>query len=321
MRNEQGKFSESLRFEPLTESNVVAVHAMCECNVNLISHSLDTFQKASLKSRYFKSDFSIVALNSDNEVIGFFMVVLRNSLIFRNTRKVATLKFFVVDEQWRSKGLGSQILGIITIRIKRSKYKCFRMKLDVGVSMPDYLYPGLNPCHSEALFFLKKHGFKKRREHLNLCVDLESINNIEPSSVIQDCSITRAIENDKEELIALSFMPKMYRLSSWPAEIELSFDNTPVSTFIAREIGSNKIVGWATHSVGFPGAFGPTGVSKSIRGKGIGGLLLRWCLWDLKQKGLKKCIIRWVREDTAYFYLKAIGARICELYWTMSRRI
>jgi len=100
----------------------------------------------------------------------------------------------------------------------------------------------------------------------------------------------------------------------------MTFDNDPITTFIAKD-QSGKIVGWASHSIHFPGSFGPTGVKKSLRGKGLGGVLLNWCLYDLKQMGLKIGKVMWVVDNTVYFYLKSKGAHICEFFWTMKRRV
>ncbi|MHA1192351.1 MAG: GNAT family N-acetyltransferase [Promethearchaeota archaeon] len=311
----------SLRFEPLDTKNLKSVHDMCEANVNFTSHSLKTFENATLNSNYFIPEFSMVALNDNNDVIAFFMVVIKKPYVFRKLRNIATLKFFIVNKKWRLKGIGTYLYNELLTRVKNSKYKCYRMKFDVMVSAPDYWYPGLDPRQTEAFFFLKKQGFKKKHERINLCVDLEYFTNEKPPSELRGYKISRIVDEDKKELIPLSFMPAIYQKAFWPKEVASSFQNDPNSTFIVQDVKNDKIAGFATHSVGFPGAFGPTGVNKKIRGLGLGTLLLKWCLWDLKQMGLKQCIIRYVREDTAYFYLKSVGARICEIFWTMERRI
>jgi GNAT superfamily N-acetyltransferase len=308
-----------ITFEPLNEENIEKTHQMCEDNVSYVSHSLATFRNATIFSDYYKPDFAIVASDSESNIIAFFMIVFRKPYIFKKFRNLATLKFFVVDKNSRNQGIGSQIFNELLRRIKNSKYKCYRMKLDVSVSMPDYWYPGLDLRHTEAFFFLKKHGFKKNKDRNNLCVDLKLVSDEQPTKELNGIYINRATSEQIAELSNLLFMPLGYRKTSWPAEIRISYKNNPVSTFVAQN-SENKIIGWATHSVGFPGTFGPTGVNKKYRGRGLGGILLKWCLWDLKKLGLDKCIIRWVEEDTAYFYLKSVRAHFCESYWTMKKR-
>ncbi|MHA1490731.1 MAG: GNAT family N-acetyltransferase [Promethearchaeota archaeon] len=309
----------SLKYEPLSEENLEFVHQMCEESVLFISHQIQTFQKVTLGSALFDPDFSLVASDVDGNIIAFFMIVFRRSQIFKKRRRVAVLKFFVVKNEWRCKGLGTIIYTMLEERIKKSKKKCFRMKLEVMTSMPDYWLPGLDPRHTEAFFFLKKQGFKKGTERINLCLNIEVIPRETPPLESEGYKIMRATLDDKEELVPLKFMPKIYQLSFWPEEIALSFQNDTITTFIAREPKESKIIGWASHSIHFPGSFGPTGVKKSSRGRGIGSLLLNWCLWDMKQVGVKKATIMWVEGDTIYFYLKSKGARICEFYWTMKK--
>ena len=318
--NEDSRYK-YLKFEPINSRNVKKVYEMCEGNTNFISQSLETFEKATIKSHYFIPEFSIVAYSDNDEIIAFFMFVIKTPYIFKKLRNITTLKFFVVSEKWRLKGIGTHIYNIIVKRLKKSSYHCFRMKFDVMASAPDYWYPGLDLRLTEAFFFLKKLGFKKKHERINLCVNLETFSYDEPPSEINGYKIRRINDNDRKELIPLHFMPKIYQKSFWPKEVASSFQNSPMSSYIAQDAKDNKILGFATHSVGFPGAFGPTGVNKKIRGLGIGSLLLKWCLWDLKNIGLKQCIIRHVREDTAYFYLKSVGAKICEVYWSMIIRI
>jgi len=308
-------------FNPLSQENIVQVHQMCEDNVKLVSHSLDTFRETTLESDLFNPHLSIVVSTNKKEFIAFFMVVLRKSLILKRLRKVAVLKFFVVKKSWRNNGIGSYLLNQLTERIKNSERKSFRMKFEVMSSTPDYLYPGLNPQHTEAFFFLKKHGFKKTSQRINLCLSLDNLDLQKPLKKHKNYNIRRAEIKDKKKLINLKFMSKKYQLGFWPEEIALTFKKTPITTFIAQDVNTEDILGWASHSVQFPGSFGPTGVKKNERGKGMGTMLLKWCLWDLKTNfKLNKVKINWVSEDTAYFYSKSVGAYICEFFWTMKKR-
>lgn len=316
---DNNKNIESLNFKPLNRENIKSVYQMCNNNVLFINQSFQTFEKATLGSKQFDPKLSIVASDTEGRIAAFFMIVFRRSNILRKKRKVAVLKFFVVDKEWRYNGLGSKIFLMLSKRIKKSEKKCFRMKFEVMSSQPDYWLPGLDPRHTEAFFFLKKHGFKKIGERINLCVNLENIE--KPPTELNRYKVSRATLNDKNELIPLAFMPKLYQLSFWPEEIEMSLHNESITTFIAREPKNGKIIGWASHSIHFPGSFGPTGVSKSARSKGLGTLLLNWCLWDIKQIGLKQAKILWVEGNTIYFYLKSRGAHICEIFWTMKKRI
>jgi len=309
---------DSLKFASLTDENVNIVHQMCEKSVVYLSHPFKAFLRVSLESDLFDPDLSIVATNDEGKVIAFFMMVLRRSNVL--SRKVAVLKFFVVKKELRLKGLGTNIYSRLINTIKSSKQTSFRMKIEAMRAQPDYWLPGLDPRHTEAFFFLKKQGYKKGWEFIDLCLDLRSVSDDQPPSELNGYKISRATVNNKNELVPLKFMPKPYQLAFWPDEIELSLRNDPITTFIVQD-PRGRIVGWASHSIQYPGSFGPTGVKKSERGKGLGSLLLKWCLWDLKSKGMKKCQILWVEGDTIYFYMKSVGARICKIYWGMSKKL
>ena len=311
---------ESLKIAALRPENVGRVHEMCEKSADHLSHSLQAFQNTTIESELFEEELSLVASTKEGEVVAFFLMVLREPYVFKRWRRVAVLKFFVVKKKWRQKGLGTRMLNSLLEKIRISEDHCFKMKCEVMSSMPDYWCPGLDPRHTEAFFFLKKHGFKKKGERINLCVDLTQLPENKPPSQHQGVTFSRAEPSDEEELVPMRFMQRRYQLSFWPQEVALSFDDDPITSFVAKE-PEGQILGWASHSAHFPGSFGPTGVSKKAQGKGIGSILLHWCLWDLKQAGLETARIMWVGENTAYFYLKSIGAHICEFFWVMNTRI
>ncbi len=311
----------TLTTSKLNESNSQDVYQFCESNVSHYSFSYEDFEKTTFIDHFFDPDFTIVVSDPNNQVVAFFQVVFRNPMVFRRTRKVAILKFFVVRKDWRRKGLGTHLFELLIEKVNASEFKCFKMKFEVGSSKPAYFLPGLDPRHTEAYFFLEKIGFKMGKERINLEVNIDTIPDDPPEKLISNFEISRADIESKPELSKLKFMPIIYRRSAWPKEILLSFMNTPITTFIAKNRGSGKIEGWASHSIHFLGSFGPTGVSKKVRKKGLGSLLLKWSLWDLKRLGAKQIRILWVELDTVKYYLKSVGAHISETFWTLTMRI
>ena len=67
----------------------------------------------------------------------------------------------------------------------------------------------------------------------------------------------------------------------------------------------------------FAGGFGPEGVEKSLRGLGVGGVLLLRCLGDMKSRGYARCEIGWVGPYA--FYAKVADARVCRVFWQMEK--
>ncbi|MHA1527072.1 MAG: GNAT family N-acetyltransferase, partial [Promethearchaeota archaeon] len=126
---------ESLKFEPLHEDNIKAVHEMCNKNVQFLNHTFQTFKTTTIESKSFDPELTIIASDFEGKITAFFMVVFRRSQVFKKKRKVAVLKFFVVSKEWRYKGLGTKIYLELYKRIKGSEDRCFRMKFEVMSSV------------------------------------------------------------------------------------------------------------------------------------------------------------------------------------------
>jgi predicted GNAT family acetyltransferase len=77
----------------------------------------------------------------------------------------------------------------------------------------------------------------------------------------------------------------------WVSETDMTFSNKPISSFIAIDEKTNKIVGFACYDATVRGFFGPTGVDEEYRGKGIGKALLLACLHDMFNVGYAYAII------------------------------
>ncbi len=63
------------------------------------------------------------------------------------------------------------------------------------------------------------------------------------------------------------------------------------------------------------------GVLTPLRGKGIGGLLLRWVMHSMMLEGHKGAIIAWVEHETVKFYSKVVNAYISDIFYPMIRNV
>ena len=91
---------------------------------------------------------------------------------------------------------------------------------------------------------------------------------------------------------------------SWADEVSVGFANKPVSIFIATIDG--KIVGFAAYECTRRSFFGPTGVSKTQQGRGVGTALLIASLQGLSEMGYVYGIIG--GAGPVEFYQKTVGA-------------
>ena len=115
-------------------------------------------------------------------------------------------------------------------------------------------------------------------------------------------AIKRALPLDKTAI--LQYVQKNFT-ASWVHECEAALFNKPVSCFIA--VQDRQIIGFACYEATAKGYFGPTGVSGSLRGKGIGAALTRQSLLAMKEEGYGYAVIGWV-DEVVEFYRKSVGA-------------
>lgn len=137
---------------------------------------------------------------------------------------------------------------------------------------------------------------------------LPSSINVPDSFQISNIIIKRALSADKSRII--NFVKKEFALISpgWSDECEAAFYFQPVTCFFAEQNG--KLLGFACYDATALGYFGPLGVIPEARKNGIGTLLLKCCLYAMKEKGYGYAIIGWVSSES--FYRKAVGATTIE---------
>ncbi len=294
-------------YQALKEGNLKAVHELFERNELFYSIPLDYFRKGTLGDDGFDPELTLVLTDSNNNIIA--------ALITVNRAEYYCIKALIIDRKFRRQGIGKDMLKEI---INRAKNKNKNINyINFGASPPNYWLPGVDLRHTDLFFFLKKNRFKLKETYQNLTVPLNNLD-LKPASEYRGYHYERVQTKDFDELI--KFVRNNYGHSTWHEEVQMSFQNKPPSTFVSKN-KEGQIVGFATHGLQFPGAFGPTGVLYSLQGKGIGSELLKWCLYDIKRSGLEKCIIMWVAINTIKFYSKSIGAYISPVFYEMIKKL
>ncbi len=239
------------------------------------------------------------------KIIGFMQGVIRDI----RGKRYGYIKLMAVEKSYRRKGVAKMLYEHLERSFKSDKVDVVRI-YDVPMN---YFMPGIDPRYTEALCFAIRMGFKRFGDANNMVVNLGAFDwdtaEEEKALKIHGIEVKRADVHEKQSV--LEFVKEEWAL--WTHEIEMAFIDDPPSVHVAslhRVIkafsahnGNNKGTGW----------FGPMGTHPDLRGQGIGGILLKRCLKDMKQMGQKTAIIPWV--DPIDFYAHSVNARVDRVFW------
>jgi GNAT superfamily N-acetyltransferase len=163
----------------------------------------------------------------------------------------------------------------------------------------NYFTPGVVMTDEISRAFFRRHAYMETRWTDNLEVSLESF----APEGSTPATLRRPSHAEADRV--LGFVDREFG-RIWRFEAEKAFQRELVPGFIAEEGG--EIAAFAVHDVNNRGLgfFGPTGVLPSLRGRGLGRLLLIESLRDLARMGYQRAVIPWT--DAIEFYRRSCGA-------------
>lgn len=187
-------------------------------------------------------------------------------------------------------------------------------------SFPNYYFPGIDPRYTALITLVETNGYKRQRDNVNMTVNLNKAP-LETSSIekllLEKHNIVVRRATEEEYNSVLKFIEKEFSL--WITEVSNSYKRIPIAVHIALQ--NDEVIafsGYHGNNIGM-GWFGPMGTTPACRGKGIGGILLKRCLEDLREQGFYEAIIPWV--GPIGFYFKEVGAEVSRTFWNYRKEI
>jgi GNAT superfamily N-acetyltransferase len=207
------------------------------------------------------------------------------------------VRVLVVDRDARGRGVGSALLADAEARGASV----------IGAEPGNYFLPGVLEEHAG---FFATRGYRETGQTHNLLADAgrasARLDGLKPA-------LRRPTSGETERV--LGFIEREFG-RIWRFEAAKAFERDEPTLFITQD-GEN-ITGFAAHDVNNRGLgfFGPTGVAKEMRGRGLGCALLRASLQDLRRLGYARAVIPWT--DAFDFYRKCCGAEPAHRFITFA---
>ena len=300
----------SFSFRPYEKDDLPALTSFMNAN-----HVHDVFTEKLLNEKlegdpFWDNEKALLCYHGDR-IVGFMQGVMRDIQGIRH----GYIKLMAVDKNYRRQGIAKELYRMLEAQFIVESVVKVRI-YDVPMN---YFMPGIDPRYTEALCFAIRMGFWRFGDTANLLVDLDASEwetaNEENAIENQDIKVGRPGLDDQEEV--LRFVGEGFHL--WMHEIKMAFQdvvpsihvawfNGKINAFSAHN-GNNKGTGW----------FGPMGTDTDLRGKGIGAILLKRCLKDMKNQGHKRAIIPWV--GPIEFYAHHANARFDRVFWRYEKQL
>lgn len=252
----------------------------------------------------FDSEGCLVA-ESDGEVRGFILSLVRRVPFFNDglDPERSWITAFGVDPAYHGRGYGGALLTAALDRLRGLG----RTSVALAPYVPNYFTPGVDvDAYAEGLAFLSRHGFETIERPISMRAELTRF---QPAAAIVERAEQLRAEGIEVRPVepydivpVLEFIPRHF---TWDWHREASGVLTDLFTGDPRQVGmvvavqNGRVLGYAEHR---GERFGPFGVDPSLRGRGIGRVLLAAMLGDMLRKNLHAAWFLWTGDDAARLY-------------------
>ncbi|MCY0899578.1 MAG: GNAT family N-acetyltransferase [Firmicutes bacterium] len=249
----------------------------------------------------------LLVAEEDGRIVGGLIAIVRSTPMMGTDLEPALgwITAFFVHPAYRRRGIGHALMEAAD-HFFRSRG---RQTLYFASYAPNYFVPGIDRAqYPDGARLLEAHGF--RPLYQAVAMDKNLVGFVIPDDV-RELEATRQRDGYVVEPLSLPYVASVMDFTrrefdpDWTRAIRDAIKSgVPLShTLIARH--GDTVVGFALYG-GYDGVaerFGPFGVAASLRGTGLGKILLYRCLEQMRHDGLHGAWFLWTGEKEAAGHL------------------
>ncbi len=271
----------------------------------------------------FDPELCLVA-ESDGTVVGICYAVVRRVPYFNVAvqPEQAWITALAVDTDQQRRGIGGRLLDTCLDRLRARGCQ----EISVSPYVPHYFAPGVDiDAYPAGVRFLENYGFSVVSRPVGMSADLEGY--VVPSEVRAAAERVRASgiiirpAEPRDILPTLALIRRHFSWDWWREAQEVFRElfcghSEAVGMVVARR--GDQVIGYAQHRGEH---FGPFGVDPSLRGEGIGRVLLAEILVGMNALGYHCAWFLWTGEKAARGVYAACGFQIRRRFAVMKRTL
>ena len=222
------------------------------------------------------------------------------------------IDLLVVDRSHQRRGIGRTLAA----EMERQLAARGCQRIGLSGSSPNNAWPGIDIHYTAAVCLAEDSGYQRQGCEVNMDVDLLSApldtRAAEDRLASEGIEVRRASGGDDGPLqksLGATWQP------GWIAEIVTSLRSSEAGLYVA--VQGDRYVGFCCYGVNRVHEVGPIGTHPDLRRTGIGGVLLKRCLAEQRDRGVVAAELVWVGPLS--YFSRAVNATIGRAFWLYSK--
>jgi mycothiol synthase len=222
------------------------------------------------------------------------------------------IDLLVVDRAQQRRGIGRQLAA----EMERQLAARGCQRIDLAAGSPNHAWPGVDVHYTAAVCFAEVSGYQRQGCEVNMDVDLAGATldtrAAENRLAAEGIEVRRAVAGDDgplQESLGSTWQ------ADWIAEIAEALRSSEAGLHVA--VRSGRYVGFCCYGVNRVHEVGPIGTDPDVRELGIGGVLLKRCLAEQRDRGIGAAELVWVGPLS--YFSRAVRATIGRVFWQYSK--